>query len=356
MSLQTEIIHLLEAGPADNTEYLPILPPSLTIAKYIAAFANCGGGWLILGVAAGTGRLKIAGIAPDFNVVPITQKALLQLSCDPAVEYGYVSYDGKQVFAIKVNGSLEKVLIDDKEYRFVAHRLVQIDPDSFRLGDDANDKIRTLSTSIVAYRQDSTRSGSALFEHYLGLLKIIDNLRSILFPLGLSVSTMIPEGKIMSRILYSSAVDNFEVFLGDLLYEISLAKPEIIRSNQTVTVEEVLRCADIEEFVKFVAKRKISRLQKGSVKEFIKENPPIADLGVFSVAVQADIEKIIQIRHLYTHSNGIVDERFLLHYPQGLSVGVEFQLTIQEMLEKIEYMVDIAMRLNRAAIRKHGIA
>lgn len=355
MSLETDVLSLLQNGSGINVEYRPILPPSQTIAAYIAAFANADGGYLILGAERTNKGMQVYGITADFNVSPITQKAIGLLSCRPEVEYGYVSYKSVQLFAVKVRKSMEKVMIEGKEFKFDNHRLLEINPEVFNLKKNVYPRIRQLSETVADYRLKCTRAGAAFFGHYQGVLRIIDNLQSILFPAGPSVLTSVPEGKIMSRILFSSTVDNFEVFLGDLLYEISMAKPETMKSTQTVTIEEVLNCSDIEEFVKFVAKRKIGKLEKGNVKEFIKGNPPIAALDVLSSAVQADIERILQVRHLYTHRNGIIDEKFLLYYQGSLTVGTEFLLTADEILDRLEYLIDVVRQLDEAAIAKYQL-
>lgn len=352
MSLETEVLNLFQHPTDIHVECKAILPPSQTLAQYIAAFANTDGGYLILGVIHTGGHLQIQGITSDFNASPITQKAISLLSFRPEIEYGYVTHGGKQLFVIKVGKSPSKISVDGKEYQFINRKISEINPEIFSLKPDAYARIKQLSEDITINKQNVTPAGMALFNHYLGILKIIDNLRPILFPSGAAQVTTITEGKIMGKILFSSFVDNFEVFLGDLLYEISLAKPETMKSNQTITVEEVLNCADIEEFVKFIAKKKISKFQKGSVKEFIKENPPIAGLNILTASVQTAIEKILQIRHLYTHRNGIIDEKFLLYFPESLTLGTEYLLSVDKMLDYLQYLVDIVQLLDHAAMLK----
>ena len=65
-------------------------------------------------------------------------------------------------------------------------------------------------------------------------------------------------------------------------YEIYLANPDTLKSQQTVTIEEVLNCSDIQDFIKYWSKEKLSKLQKGSVKGFIKDNKQISELKVIS--------------------------------------------------------------------------
>ena len=101
---------------------------------------------------------------------------------------------------------------------------------------------------------------------------------------------------------YSSFADNFETYLSDLLYEIFLAQPETLKSQQQVTIKEVLDCSDLQEFVNYWANKQIGKLQKGSVKGFIEDNQQIKKLDAIDKPTQHEIEKILQIRHLYSHT------------------------------------------------------
>src|SRR5437763_16874770 len=99
------------------------------------------------------------------------------------------------------------------------------------------------------------------------------------------------------------------------LNEIYLAKPQTLKSQATVTVKEVLDCSDMQEFITRYAKEKLKKLQRGSVKGFIADNQAIKSLNVFDATRIEQIEKILQMRHLYTHQNVIVDDRFRQSLP-----------------------------------------
>ena len=123
-----------------------------------------------------------------------------------------------------------------------------------------------------------------------------------------------------------------------------------------MTVEEVLNCSDLEEFVQYLAKQKIGKLQKGSVKGFIKENQQIKQLGVIDEKKQNDIEKILQIRHLYSHRNGMVDEKFLQYFVGEFTLNSEHRMSISEICETINYLAEIIDEVDVAASKKYKLA
>jgi hypothetical protein len=218
-----------------------------------------------------------------------------------------------------------------------------------------HDKIGAVNTTLDGYRARTTNSKLRLIEHCQSVLKILDDLAAILYPVSAEVPTNNQEGKILLRILFSSIVDSFESYLSDLLYEIFLANPSTLKSSQSVTIEEVLNCADIHEFVKYWAKQKLGKLQKGSVKGFIKENAQIRELGIIDSTAQNEIEGILQIRHLYSHRNGIVDEKFLQHFNGSYSLNSEHRMSVNEVLGKLHYLVNTVNRLDLAAADKFAL-
>lgn len=160
----------------------------------------------------------------------------------------------------------------------------------------------------------------------------------------------------MNRILFSSIVDNFETYLSDLLYEIFLANPQTLKSQQTVTIEEVLNCSDLQEFVKYWAKKKIEKLQKGSVRGFLQDTKQIRDLQILNRQKQNKVEKILQIRHLYAHRNGIVYEKFLQFFTNEYLIGSEHQMSMEEIFDRLEYLIKIVNRIDFGAIEKYKLS
>lgn len=355
MSLKELVSSVLLQPESEVLEYKAVLPPSKTIAQIICSFANTKGGILILGVAE-IGGLKVSGLSEDFRATSMTHKAIDILTPRPIVDYGYIENNGKKLFAIKVNESEEVISVEGKVYKREGKKIVLLNPSEnvFQLGGYI--RISDINTSLENLKLSSTDSKMKLIEHYQSILKIIDNIKLLLYPVNTNTPTTNKEGKILSRIIFSSIVDNFETYLSDILFEIYLANPETLKSEQMVKVEDVLNCSDIQEFIVFWATQKIGKLQKGSVKGFIAENKQIRDLNIISNQVQKDIEQILQIRHLYSHRNGIVDDKFIKYFPLGYCVGNEHQMSIDDVLDQIDYLSNIIDQIDKASIRKYSLS
>lgn len=91
------------------------------------------------------------------------------------------------------------------------------------------------------------------------------------------------------------------------------------------------------------------------MKGFIKENKQISGLKVLDEARTDEIEKILQIRHLYSHRNGIVDEKFLRYFSGEFAVNSEHTMSIDEVCNKLCYLAKIVNEIDLAAIKKYRL-
>lgn len=354
--MNIDISKILGSEENEQLEYKAVLPPARSLAQMIAAFANSNGGLIILGVNEANGEIKITGLSEDFHANGVTHKAIDLLSPKPNIKYEYLSHEGKRLYVIEVEKSLTVVAIENKIYIRSGTKIVLNNPEIKQNKVNRLPLIVQLINDLLAFRVTGTGAKLKFLDHYSGVLNIIDDLGNILYPVSASAPTNNQEGKILMRILLSSCADNFEIYLTDLLYEIYLANPATLKSAQQVTIKEVLDCADMQEFVLFWAKKKLSKLQRGSVKGFIADNSQIKELQVIDDTQQDNIEKILQIRHLYAHRNGIVDEKFLQFYPGQYNLNDEHQLSIESMLNNFSYLMEIVDKIDSAAIIKYQLA
>lgn|GEM_PF-367523 len=358
MNFSDEVLNLIGTPENDTLEYKAVLPPARTIGRIMSAFANSKGGILILGVAEDSNEIRVTGLSNDFNVNGVVHRAIDLLSPKPVINYQYITYGEKRIYAIQVTKSDEPVSIEGKVYARDKNGIISpIGSENESVLHTGIKEIDDVAQQIKEFKPSSTNAKSKLLDHYQSVINIISDSRKLLCPDSITIPTNNQEGKILMRILFSSCADNFEIYLTDLLYEIYLAKPETLKSSeQTVTVKEVLDCSDMQEFVTYLANKKLSKLQRGSVKGFIADNKQISKLSVISTSQQEEIEKILQIRHLYSHKNGIIDEKFLSYYPGMFTLNNEHILTVEDLLKHFSYLLDTVDRLDKAAITKYHLS
>lgn len=352
MDFNKEVEQQIGLPESIHLEYKAVLPPSRNIAIEIAALANSEGGLIVLGIS---DKGELVGLTPDQPANSITHKALEMLSPQPNAVYQFVHSAGVRLYAIKVDKSSEVIFLEAKIFKREGSRTFIENPSITSFRNSGYERLSMLNLSLEDFKKNATNAKIKVIEHYQSVLKIFDDLGGILYPQSPTVPTNNAEGQILTRILYSSFVDNFETYLSDLLYEIFLAIPASLKSQQTVTIEEVLNCSDMQEFIRYWAKEKLGKLQRGSVKGFIEDTDQIRNLKVIDKNEVKEIEATLQIRHLYAHRNGVVDEKFIRHVDGPFQLNQVHTMTIEEICNRMEYLVEIINKLDSASVKKYRL-
>lgn len=355
--VKNDIDKIIGQAEGQRLEYKSaVLPPS-AMARIIAAFANADGGLLILGVREEPPNgLNIVGLPSNVPASAMTEAALARLKPSPSVDHYFFEVDGKHLYVVEVERSESPVLTEDNKI-FVRRRdFIEVAPSTATVEEPARieyDAIAGLFTKIEASKEGATESKSRLLEQFHNLFLISNQATATLGHQHPDKPPPIPYGRMLLRLLFSALVDSFETYLADLLLEVYLAKPETLRSEARVTVKDVLECQGMEEFIRLEASRRVQKLKRGNLKDFVKSFKKSPGLDVFLESEIPVVEEFFQIRHLYTHNSGRVDSQFLTkHRTSSLQIGDEHLMSLQEFCESAEYILSIANRLDSSAVAK----
>lgn len=358
--IATELQQQVGQPEGEQLEYKSILIPARNMAMIIASMANAKGGYLIFGVKEKPGNaIEVRGLSNDFKVMSVVHKALDMLSPKPEVSTQYFTHQDKELYGIKIIPSPAKsVLLAGTRYVRMGDEIATPDerPKPKIVSYPRNVRISSTAQSLADQKRGSTGAKSRFLDHYLSILKLYAQGEDNLYPENFITPTTVPEGQVLSRILFSSCVDTFETYLSDLLYEIYLAVPDALKGGGEVKVADVMACADREEFIRWYASKRVRGLQKGSVKGFLVDNKELSKLEALTKDEVGEIEKILQIRHLYAHRNGIVDESFLLYFKGKYEIGTEHQMTMQETLDIFDQLVVAVGKIDQVAVAEYDLS
>lgn len=346
-------------GPESvKVEYKYVVPPPKSLARLIASFANTEGGKIIFGVKDGP-KPTVVGLPEDLAAWAVIQPALEHLRPRPLVSFSDDEINGKPIFILNIQKYPGPVSTDDNLYyirKGTTTELVKASDVSHQAeqGTAKYSKVNQVLAKVKQSRSLASESKLDLLSHYSALLSLVDRCSDILYPFSPSQATKISEGKILLRLIHSSLVDTFEKYLRDLMLEIYLAMPSTLISDAKVSVKNVLKCQNMEEFVRFEANRRVEDLSRGALEEFIKKFRDSYHFDLFSENEKLNAEELYQIRHLYTHNNGRVDSKFLSKCPdQTLKVGQEHQLTVDELCDAAKLLLKVVDRVDREAVSKY---
>ena len=344
-----------------SLEYKATLPPPSLLARIIAAFANTEGGWIIIGVRDGRTGLEINGISDEIPATSVIESALARLKPKPDINHDYFEVGDKQVYAVEVKKSSKTIFAENKSvfrrkgneiYTDSNQENVEIPRESVQ-----PPLIKQILEKINFQGVNTTEAQLGLLRQYQNLIKIVGNSSNIICPDISNVPYYYPQGRALIRLVFSSLADSFERYVIDLLIEIHYAQPNTLKSETPFTAKEILNCSSIAELITYIAKKKVGDLPKGNSKEFGKYIKNIAQIELFLPNEQAKADKLFEVRNLYIHSNGIVDEKFLRNTNiKSFTVGDEHMTSFEELCETFSFFLDVSNRIDGHAIHKYHLA
>lgn len=154
------------------------------------------------------------------------------------------------------------------------------------------------------------------------------------------------------------SVENLLVYLSELLHEIFIQKPEMLRSQEHVALEEVLRHKTLDDFVQWAADRRVTDLSFrgwGDLDRYFKDRlklPIVTDnrLGEW-------FGEAVATRNLFVHRRGYVDERYLkVAADSGMRHGDRVEVSAAEGFHAIAAAALIVNDLDGRAASKFQLS
>lgn len=156
-------------------------------------------------------------------------------------------------------------------------------------------------------------------------------------------------------------VDNFMSFVSETIQSCMLIRPELLRSKEQVKIEDVLRFTDRRDLVDFLVNRKLNELSYGGLRgleEFLDQRLNIAFIDSNSERVQLSVA--IELRNIYTHNRGVVNELFQnriasLEHSYNFVQGKRFHADFDQIIGFANNLFDIATRLDGQVLKKFSL-
>ena len=166
-----------------------------------------------------------------------------------------------------------------------------------------------------------------------------------------------------SRNMTVGMANNFLSYISEVLQLVLAARPEILRSSERLTTEEILQFSDIKDIVAYVADRKINELSYGGLKGVEAYLRDRLGLELFENSNERmHLSILAELRNIYTHNRGIVNRLFLTRIGSTSHDTFKFVLGEPYAVDLIDFnklavnAITVASRLDKGLTRKFGIA
>ena len=152
-------------------------------------------------------------------------------------------------------------------------------------------------------------------------------------------------------------VDNYLIYVSDLLALIFSARPETLKSSEVVTLEFVLANRTTPQLINAIVRRKVDQLSYQGMKELLDFCSTRLKFPLFKE--QDDLIKailLVETRNIIVHNRGLVNDTFLRRVKDsGLTKGHQIKLVWQEVLNYANFLSSSVANLEYEAREKFEI-
>lgn len=163
-----------------------------------------------------------------------------------------------------------------------------------------------------------------------------------------------------SRHLVTTTTDLVLWYFSSIIQEAIKRRPDILKSGEQITYEEVLALPTRSAIVNYLIDKKINSLSYGGIRQmerYIKER-----LG--NELFENDEERtlfstFVELRNIYVHNRAIVNQLFISriqsHQRFQFTLGKQYHVDYDEFATLANNAVKVASRLDQAIAQKFGV-
>lgn len=154
-----------------------------------------------------------------------------------------------------------------------------------------------------------------------------------------------------SQMAYSRLVDNALCYFKDILSEVVLKKPEILKSSEKEPLDYILSFNSMESLLIDLSEKKIKQLFYGKFSDIKKFFLDKLGIELFKNTIEEkNFNQFIKQRNLIVHNRGIVNQEFLDEFKNThlkIGNGLYFKFETLSMLNKeiTNLIVDIDIKV-----------
>jgi hypothetical protein len=160
------------------------------------------------------------------------------------------------------------------------------------------------------------------------------------------------------QMAYARAIDNLTTYFKDILAEVIIKKPKLLKSNEVEKLDFILDFSSMDSLISALSEKKVDELfYKGidKIEEFFKLR---LNIELFKSAVEKKkINRMIKNRNLIVHNRGRVNRIFLNEFPEakllmGQSLKFSYEdlghlnVTIANFISHLDYEISSKFKLD----------
>ena len=152
-------------------------------------------------------------------------------------------------------------------------------------------------------------------------------------------------------------VESYENYLSSVLKDVFLCCPQILKSSETVKLDEVLKYNTMDDFVTELTEKKINELSYSSFDDlFDFFNKKLGMQIIDNDADKTLIKEAIEIRNISVHNDCVINRRYIkkLDLDENL-IGTRRQIKAEYLSHIIDVLYNNVIKLDSRLIKKFDI-
>lgn len=118
----------------------------------------------------------------------------------------------------------------------------------------------------------------------------------------------------LGSMMYIKSVDNFQNYFKEILSEIVLSRPEILKSKETERLDYILSFNSRDEMIKAIAEKKINSLFYLGINDIKKYFLEKLNVEIFKDK-EYEINLSVKQRNLAVHNRGLITQEYIKEFP-----------------------------------------
>lgn len=155
------------------------------------------------------------------------------------------------------------------------------------------------------------------------------------------------------EMVYCRAVDNFLLYISDILTEVHKVKPEILKSQEKVDLEFIMEHSSMDELIASLIEKRVVSLAMSSMRELNKYVSNRLGIELFDTEDHFKIGVLlIEKRNLIIHNRGIMNRVFhervsVLDLDINTTIGGKIKIRPDDMITALRLVGVFCLALDR---------
>lgn len=120
-----------------------------------------------------------------------------------------------------------------------------------------------------------------------------------------------------ARMSFSSSIDNFITYFKEILAEVVVSKPQVLKSKDLEQLNFILKYDSMDDLLKAISEKKINELFYKGISDIEKFFDQRLGIKLFKTnETKKNINRLIKQRNLIVHNRGKISEEYIKDHPE----------------------------------------